>query len=279
MTRRSSFGAFAFVFAAGRFAGGRLGRLRHVRPSGGSARMPRTAASGTRACSAAWSQRSRVPEFLHSSDVGPSFQEMRGERMPKGMRSDPPPREQTPRILFHHRTHVAPGEGLPPAVEEHGRPVLTRHGRPSGRQVRVECLDRVVGHRDLALLVALPADQHAASIQVDLRSGEARHLADTQPRPVQQLEDRPVPEHDRGSSGSSSRSAGAEPSGASASSAASRGRRTVGSRFTALGEPRSAAGSRVHRARGERPPIERADGADPPGDRARAYPSACCCAR
>src|SRR6185369_2142634 len=124
--RRLSLGAFAFVFAAGGLravvlvvfatSGPRVTLLVCLeQPPSGHVRV------------ALRGRNSRVSQqFLHSSDVGPSFEEMRGERMPKGMRSDPPPREQTPRILFHHRTDVAPGEGLPPAVEEHGRPVLTR---------------------------------------------------------------------------------------------------------------------------------------------------------
>src|SRR5688572_26636380 len=95
----------------------------------------------------------RVPQqFLDSPDVGPSFQKVRGERMPQGMRGDPPPRQQGSAIPFHHRTDIAFTEGIAAPIEEQDARSVRRHrGAPLG-QVGSQRVGRILGNRYVALL-------------------------------------------------------------------------------------------------------------------------------
>ena len=184
------------------------------------------------------------------------------------MRSDPPPRQQTPRILFHHRTDVAPGEGLPPAVEEQ----WTSGRRPPWSAVRPTRTHpgASIAWSDIGTsrsLSPFPRTRTRPRSRSTCSHGEAGHLADAQPRSVQQLQDGAIAQQHRSLERIVARRRRRRLAGASASSAASRGRRTVGSRFTTFGEPSSADGSVSVTSAVERPAVERADGADAPRDR------------
>ena len=135
------------------------------------------------------------------------------------------------------------GERLPLAVEEQRRSVLTRHGRPSGRQVGVQRVHGVIRHRNLALLDPLPAHEHTPAIEVDLHAGETRDLPDAQARPVQQLEDGSVAERNRPLHRIEIPRRPSGRCGRFGQCGGLAGSKDAGSRFTTFGRPSNADGS------------------------------------
>ena len=136
----------------------------------------------------------RVPQqFLHSPDVGPSFQKVRSERVPQGVRGDPPPRQQGSAIPLNHRTDIPLTEGLAAPIEEHVPRSLRSHPGPPLAQVHVERVGGILGNRYVTLFRTLPEHEDAARGHVDPVEGEAGDLPDAEAGPVQELERGPVP--------------------------------------------------------------------------------------
>ena len=188
-------------------------------------------------------------QLLDRADVGSSLQQMGGERMSQGVRRHASTGQRGASVSSH-KPDVAWGDRATPEVRSSAvSPAPARAGAGPPRARRRSPRGRH-SSSDLALLRPLPHHGNAPAVQVRRRQGQAGDLCDAQPRPVQQLQDRPVAERDGAGrrAAPSSASAATPTSGASTSAAASAGRSTTGSLDVTFGGragPRDRARSRL----------------------------------
>src|SRR5438132_9342578 len=57
-------------------------------------------------------------QLLHRSDVRSSLEKMRSERVPQGVRGNPPTRQEPVRVPIEHRTDITLRKVVTPLVEE-----------------------------------------------------------------------------------------------------------------------------------------------------------------
>ena len=144
-------------------------------------------------------------QFLDDPDVGPAVQQVRGERVPQRVRryvgSGVQPGADGGGV--QHAPGTLPGQPAASRVQEHGRadrPALgrRRESRPGAHQVRLEGAHRVAAHRDHPLLAALAGQPHdRVLIQPEFVDVKPGRLRDPGPGPVEELQQRPVPEQPR----------------------------------------------------------------------------------
>ena len=192
----------------GRRLRGRLLGGRHVRPSGGLARRPRTAAPGRRACTAASSQRSRVPSSSCTARMSapPSRRCVANEcRRVCGVTRRPGSSRTA--ISFHHRTDIPRAEGLLRAIEEErrGRPGRPAAGRPVAQVGARAPPPRSRTSAPRAPWPPCPCTCTRRPIEVDPVDREGRDLTHPQPRAVQELEHGAIAQRDGRSTGRTSR--------------------------------------------------------------------------
>ena len=102
---------------------------------------------------------------------------MRCERVPQGVRSDPPTRQEPVRVPFEHGTDITLRKVVTPLVEEQSVRTRTRRkSRSASVEPVAQSLHGVVRKGNLPLLRALAEHEDAASVQVNALDGEASGL-------------------------------------------------------------------------------------------------------
>src|SRR6478735_5528195 len=118
-------------------------------------------------------------QFLNTSEVGPSLEQVGGERVPEQVRMDAR-RLETRLLREAAENQERPRAGQPAAlrVQEELRPVAPVEERPSAGEVAAQRLGGRPADRDDPLLAALAGDSHETLIEVDAGLLEADGLGD-----------------------------------------------------------------------------------------------------
>src|SRR5438552_4175807 len=101
-------------------------------------------------------------QLLHGSDVSSPFEKLRSERVPQGVRSDPPTRQEPVRVPNEHRTDITLRKVVTPLVEEQSVRTRTRgKSRSASVEPVAQRLHGVVRKGNLPLLRALTEHEYA----------------------------------------------------------------------------------------------------------------------
>jgi hypothetical protein len=136
-------------------------------------------------------------EFLHRPEVATGLEQVGGEGMPQLMGMDAGRHAETARPLAHAGLNRAGAQATAEPADEQRLLLRALQELAATVEPSAERFPGLAPHRDDPLLAAFARDPHEAIAEIQIGHVEAGQLRQSQPRGIEQLHDRAVPQHQR----------------------------------------------------------------------------------